>query len=260
MILFGQECSSCSKFYYKLTQQTDSLNKNSKLEFDFVLIKKNDSLLFSQIENMKADSLEAIIWKNYTANNSSSISFKGLPKAKFKYYISKNLNDTKSSLQVIDKIGTHNFIYNDDAILNWELHQEKKNIAGFTCQKATVKAFGKNFIAWFTSEIPISDGPYKFRGLPGLIVEIYDDEQYFNFSLVRYAKNQNEVSLSIPSFRKRKLITTTKDKFLKAKDEYREGLIARIKNSVISESVSEQRIKQLQEEQKNNNTHLESTY
>jgi GLPGLI family protein len=35
--------------------------------------------------------------------------------------------------------------------------------------------------AWFALDIPISDGPWKFCGLPGLIMEVYDkgEQQYF---------------------------------------------------------------------------------
>ena len=43
---------------------------------------------------------------------------------------------------------------------------------------------GRTWIAWFASEIPISDGPWKFNGLPGLIMEVYDAKKHFHFSLV----------------------------------------------------------------------------
>ena len=122
--------------------------------------------------------------------------------------------------------------------MEWELINEKKQIAGFSCQKSQTFAFGRKFIAWFTTEIPISDGPYKFRGLPGLIIEVYDYQRHFVFSLIRHDKNDNEVVIKLPELRMRKLITTTKDKLMNVKKNHREGLIGRIKNGPFGQEVS----------------------
>ena len=43
--------------------------------------------------------------------------------------------------------------------------------------------YGRKWTAWFTTEIPIQDGPYKFRGLPGLIVKIEDETKSHCFAL-----------------------------------------------------------------------------
>lgn len=55
-------------------------------------------------------------------------------------------------------------------------------------------------MAWFTTEIPINEGPYKFNGLPGLIIEMYDTEQIFKFSLVSISTQKNTPSKSIGSY------------------------------------------------------------
>ena len=73
-------------------------------------MKKNDSTLFTDIQNKKADSLEAIIWADYKRTKSGTISYKGVPNAKFKYYISKDLGSPKISVKVYDKVGTSNFL------------------------------------------------------------------------------------------------------------------------------------------------------
>ena len=256
-MIYGQECNSCSKFYYSFSNQSDSLDVNSKTSHVFVLMKKKDSTLFTDIQNKKADSLEAVIWADYKRTKSGTISYKGVPNAKYKYYISKDLSKPTNDIKVYDKIGTGNFMYEDDTKLQWELVNEKKQIAGFFCQKAQTFAFGRKFIAWFTTEIPISDGPYKFRGLPGLIVELYDDKKYFVFSLIRHLKNDNDAVVILPELRTRKLIETTKDKFVNAKKSHREGLVARIKNGPFSQEVSNERIKQIQDNLKKNNNQIE---
>ena len=55
---------------------------------------------------------------------------------------------------------------------DWEILTETKVINGYKCKKAISNAFKANFIAWFTEEIPMSAGPEKFGGLPGLILYV----------------------------------------------------------------------------------------
>ncbi len=65
--------------------------------------------------------------------------------------------------------------------LNWKLTSKKRKIGLFECQKATCSFRGRNYEAWFTTEIPIQDGPWKLQGLPGLILEAYDETKEVQF-------------------------------------------------------------------------------
>jgi GLPGLI family protein len=71
---------------------------------------------------------------------------------------------------------------------NWKLTNESKKVKDLTLQKATTNFGGRNWTAWFTKEIPFQEGPYKFHGLPGLIVELYDDKENYKFELVKSSK------------------------------------------------------------------------
>jgi len=58
----------------------------------------------------------------------------------------------------------------DSAIkINWEISSETKKIGNFTCTKATANFRGRDYTAWFTTDIPLPYGPWKLMGLPGLI-------------------------------------------------------------------------------------------
>ena len=59
-------------------------------------------------------------------------------------------------------------------IQHWKISDETKNIGNFKAQKATANFGGRHWEAWFSTELPFSEGPYKFRGLPGLILEMED--------------------------------------------------------------------------------------
>ncbi|MFL9834477.1 GLPGLI family protein [Chryseobacterium terrae] len=72
--------------------------------------------------------------------------------------------------------------------INWKLLNDTKTEGQYTLQKATTTFGGRNWIAWFSKDINLSEGPYKFRGLPGLIFEIGDDKNNFNFKLIKSMK------------------------------------------------------------------------
>lgn len=73
-------------------------------------------------------------------------------------------------------------------IQDWKLTDEKKKVKDLNLQKATTSWGGRNWVAWFTADIPFQEGPYKFHGLPGLIVELFDDKNDYKFELVKTQK------------------------------------------------------------------------
>ncbi len=67
-----------------------------------------------------------------------------------------------------------------DAIV-WEMSSETKSIGNYTCHKATCRYRGRNYTAWFAPDIPCTWGPWKLQGLPGAILEAYDDKNEVSF-------------------------------------------------------------------------------
>ncbi len=63
-------------------------------------------------------------------------------------------------------------------------------ILGHRCQRATCHWRGRNYIAWFAPDIPIRRGPWKFGGLPGLIMKIHDVDSLYVFEAVAIEKGK----------------------------------------------------------------------
>ncbi|QBO59517.1 GLPGLI family protein [Chryseobacterium salivictor] len=135
----------------------------------------------------------------------------------------KNSN-TNSNYTLINDV----FVYNTEDKINWNLEKETKKFENYTLQKATTTFGGRKWTAWFCKEINISEGPYKFRGLPGMIFQIYDDKNNFDFTLMKSLKlNSTYKTPFIESFYGQKPIKTTQeniDKLLmnEYKDPYHE--------------------------------------
>ena len=74
--------------------------------------------------------------------------------------------------------------------INWEIKNESKAILGYNCQLAKGSFRGRTYSAYFTTEIPIRNGPQKFDGLPGIILEVVSDDKCV------YYKENNHLSLN----------------------------------------------------------------
>lgn len=80
----------------------------------------------------------------------------------------------------------------------WAITPATATIAGYACQRATTTFGGRTWEAWFTREIPVADGPYKFCGLPGLIVKVGDERGHYVFKLLRLSKLAAPVPIVLP--------------------------------------------------------------
>ena len=69
---------------------------------------------------------------------------------------------------------------------------ETKKIGTYVCQKATLNYCGRHWEAWFTKEVPLNKGPYFFDGLPGLIIYINDQKEWFTVGVRNTYKNSIE--------------------------------------------------------------------
>src|SRR5690606_12244226 len=83
--------------------------------------------------------------------------------------------------------------YNFD-ISDWELQSNQKEMMGYMCHEARISLGGREWIAWYTNDLPLQDGPYKFSGLPGLILEIHSRDGDYQFAMKGLKKNTFTVS------------------------------------------------------------------
>ncbi len=66
----------------------------------------------------------------------------------------------------------------------WKILNQRKQILGYSCQAATTTYLGRTYTAWFAPTIPIHEGPWKFSGLPGLILEVSDNRGHYVFKCI----------------------------------------------------------------------------
>lgn len=148
--------------------KTDSL----KTEWMYLDINKKGSKYYSK-SAFESDSIvnESIKKQMASGMKSISVSRQSIG-GEINYEVEKTYPDYKTFL--VSNIGNDTYKIAEDRKPNWKISTEKKQLGTFNVQKATTDFAGRSWTAWFTTEVPIQDGPYKFSGLPGLIVQMED--------------------------------------------------------------------------------------
>lgn len=170
---FGQILKD--KFTYKVTYnlkfRLDSTEADPKSEVMYLYLGDKISRFSSRAKFYQ---------DKFTIRGNSGTTSK-MAKTDFPYIYYKN----RSENSIINSV----FIPKDEyffeqpmQIFNWQIKADTSSIKGYHVQKAVTDFAGRTYIAWFTPDIAIADGPYKFNGLPGLILEIEDTENDYVFS------------------------------------------------------------------------------
>jgi GLPGLI family protein len=120
-------------------------------------------------------------------------------------------------------------------LFNWKLLSDTDTLQGYPVQKATCKFGGRKWEAWFTTEIPYNDGPYKFNGLPGLIIKVFDNKHNYVFEMVKIEKIESE--MMIDKVEKDYIIKTTKKGFQRARKNFWGNIDIRAKEAGLGRKV-----------------------
>ena len=176
-IFYAQNYRAIYKFEYK--RDSTKLNRTS-LDMILDIQTKNTKFYFHKL--LVADS---ILRKR---NKPMSLSFpiQQIVKRKVNSFENENfvsLQDKYFSFSTIDK-------------MEWKILDSLKQFQNYKLQKAETLWGGRKWCAWFSSEIPIPEGPYKFRGLPGLIMLLNDSKNNFFYSLISLKKLNEEYDTS----------------------------------------------------------------
>lgn len=106
---------------------------------------------------------------------------KSAPREGFKYNVYKNYPKT-DVLTFTQKIGNEYYLYEEKMPdIEWHLEEGDTTILSYACQKAVACFRGRTWTAWFSPELPFSEGPWKLCGLPGLILKAFEQDGIFSF-------------------------------------------------------------------------------
>jgi len=198
---------------YRVKMLRDTLIKESIVEEDLSLLISGQTSLFKSTQKAISDSTMMAIGKEQfenPVNGKVVIDLRKVPSVRFPSEV--YFDNGKQT--VYKELLKNQFVYILEDKVIWQLDNETRKIDSYNCKKAEGKYKGRSYIAWYTNEIPINDGPYIFKGLPGLILEIFDTKGYTSFSMISIKKTEKPI---VPI---KDAISTTYQAFCKARQNY----------------------------------------
>lgn len=158
-------------------------NKSLKVEYSEIVTFIPQIVNYNESELIVKKNLvyyRTTYFDNVSSNKTSQIDGNSLviPAKESEYFSELLINKKDSSLteNLFERYALKKFISVNEKLplMKWMLSDETKKIGDFNCKKASVKFRGRSYTAYYTEEIAVNYGPWKFNGLLGLIIQIED--------------------------------------------------------------------------------------
>lgn len=163
------------------------LGEKRRVNQKFVLISNSQDYYFGAAQN----------YLNDTGRYTSS----GIDTKAVSDYFQERIIKSNDKITVFTRVSDAKIRYEDSQPLRWVLYSDTKVINGVKCQMAATNKYGRRWIAYFSKEYPVSVGPYKFTGLPGLIFELYDTKDDYHFTVAKIEKNLENFTFNLSNYK-----------------------------------------------------------
>lgn len=226
VLINGQ--NTVNRFFYELTYKPSKDSAKLEKEMTVLDIDQNKSL-YQSYKNIQIDSIASVLIKEASKTGFPDFKRMGNRRTQFTHQISKSYPIREVLYK--DHISMDYYSYRENPEIVWKISDEKQKIGTYNAQKAIADFGGRKWIAWFTTEIPFLDGPYKFYGLPGLIVKVGDEEGNYSWELKGNRKTDQiaEASSVEGLMSKTGLFVSkeiTKEKFTEKYEQYKKDPLA----------------------------------
>jgi GLPGLI family protein len=200
-VVYSQKDTLQSQYevMYRIKSFSDTVARNNLTEENLSLLIRGNKSLFRSTQKVISDSIAMAIGNKAfenPVNGKVILDMKNVPGVYFKSEVfSDNGKQT-----IYKELMRNRFSFPLEDPIQWKIGNETKMIENYSCKKATGKYKGRHYVAWFTEAIPIPDGPYVFKGLPGLVLEVYDPSDNIHFTMVSFKKVVKPMTLMKDAF------------------------------------------------------------
>lgn len=211
LFLSGQNNKAVMEINYEMKQIPDSTNRKNPVILPYTLLCNNEESVYF---NQDAKTFYSTLSKNKDQKNWTINDMGSLPKfPKVRGSIYKTKDHILATLPIARDMYTF-----EEPSLKWEILSETKDIKGFSCQlaKTTTDTYD-TFFAWFTKDIPVQEGPFRFKGLSGMILEVYNKNKTIEIYATEIKKSDSVIE---PLYYGKVIELKSKDQYLNTRTNY----------------------------------------
>lgn len=194
-----------AKYFSELSQWVDSMKSTIEGKAQYMDILKKACMTVDADGSIAIDLTKGPVKKTYT-------------------YVSNN--PSEESLTYYDKFGDGLGCYSEPlSEIKWTIVEDSMaTVIGYECIMAVSDYHGRHWKAWFAPEIPLSYGPWKLRGLPGLILRA-EANGGFSFTATGLERTERPI---LPVYRQQEYVKVDRKKALESAEYFlnnRESII-----------------------------------
>lgn len=224
--------STLLRVHYKMLSVKDTAKPKELTENAMLLQIGKNITKFSDYHMLLSDSLWNVLVSKKVSRNEAFNKTLPMSRGAMRTIILKNY--PKGKITTIDRIPFNTYRYVEESFSPaWNLEEDVEIICGYKCKKANTRLFGREYTVWYAPEIPISDGPWKLGGLPGLILKAYDKQKHYIFECTGIIKNNWGDVIDLIDLT---LLDIKKEQFFKLQKRYFENPGGTIENTGMIQS------------------------
>lgn len=200
--------SAFAVVHYTLTHVSDTTQPENPVKSKFALyIGANESWYradVQMVQNLAPSDIKSV---NVSGGTITAVTSSGATVAmtgKFGYTGSYFKNPSTGKLTFLTIPAYSDKLFGIEETLNdqqWTITQDTKQLMGLDCQKATTRFKGRDYEAWFSTQLPYSNGPWKLGGLPGLIIEVADTKREVVFAMTSFENLEGQkAAIAMPDY------------------------------------------------------------
>lgn len=203
-----QDTITLDQVQYRITYKTQSVKDTTAVPYKYLddemrldIGERGVSRFYSQSLVIRQEALKEM----YKAGNGFDLT--KLPKGGYiGWELYKNYPAEGKTL-LLDKVGGDEYQCEEPMESpDWEIVADSvQEILGYQCQMATARFKGRQWSAWFTEDIPLDEGPWKLRGLPGLVLKAYDAKRQYVFEGAGLEQPEGDEAVTLVSQKREKI-------------------------------------------------------
>lgn len=168
--------------HYRQTVRKDKLFPEDLTETEMVLQIGGKIAKYTNYRRLLSDSImaEELKCPELSAMEIVNNSLKRMKKSGDNTVIVKNNQEGLYTTQ--QQVILNKYVYTEDKpVFDWTVASDTLTVLGYSCKKAVCLFRGREYTAWFAPDVPLMEGPWKFNGLPGLIMKVEDVDKDYSF-------------------------------------------------------------------------------